>query len=86
MGELERPKPEFLGTCEDRMWFLRTTSRGLEEVRLASDAQFWAVDDLSEALEVRPELAGGREILQLLLKKLPELKSDRDPHNKSGGL
>jgi tetratricopeptide (TPR) repeat protein len=52
-------------------------SRGLEDIHLASDVQFWAIDDLREIMENRPEMPGGREILQILEDKYEDLKKGR---------
>ncbi|MGA2623835.1 MAG: tetratricopeptide repeat protein [Bacteroidota bacterium] len=51
--------------------------RGMEDVSLASDLKYFALDDLREALKKHPDLAGVSEILEMLETKYEVLKEKR---------
>ena len=47
--------------------------KGSAEVKLASELEQWAIDDLRRALLTRPSLPGASEILMMLERRYDEL-------------
>jgi tetratricopeptide (TPR) repeat protein len=50
---------------------------GAEAIKMASELQFWAIDDLEDALSRNPNLPGGPEALRILREKYKAMRQER---------